>query len=476
MLARHIGLRGEEAAEPLLCRAQLSVMIVLLDTTVFGADALCGGDAWQTLVLAAPIWGVRIVTTEVVIEEAIGNYEREVKAARTGLKRWADKRLGTLGLWDAFRSADEVLADGAAHYAERLRDRLTAANIQVLPVAEIPHIDLVKRASARRRPCNDKGDGYRDTLNWLILLELAGAEKEPIIWVSANTTDFGSGRDDGGLEFHPQLVEDLEPVAALDRVSWQLTLADVVISLAAEHALGSESDIKQIKEKVRNASVLEFLERELIPSAIRQRVNARQCALPRETISASFRAMENVRNLKLTLKGIVPGERGIAEFTVEVDAGIDATLVLPADPSGTEAVTSSRYINKPLLLRGLLTLGQFGNPEGAEIANIESMPDDPGRSEWQAYLAASDALRTLAEALRPMQQNQEAFRRMAEALRPMQQNQEAFRRMAEAIGSFQQNQEIFRRWGAGTGAQTPSDENADPETDDDHEGGEDDDK
>jgi len=155
-------------------------MIVLIDTTVFGADALCGGDAWQTLVLAAPIWGVRIVVTEVVVEEAVGNYEREVKAARTGLKGWADKRLGALGLWEALSSADNVLADGTAHYAERLRDRLGAANVQVLPIADIPHIELVKRASARRRPCNDKGDGYRDTLNWLMLVMLAEAEqKEP---------------------------------------------------------------------------------------------------------------------------------------------------------------------------------------------------------------------------------------------------------------------------------------------------------
>ena len=36
---------------------------MLLDTTVFGADALCGGDAWRTLVLAAPMWGVRIAVT-----------------------------------------------------------------------------------------------------------------------------------------------------------------------------------------------------------------------------------------------------------------------------------------------------------------------------------------------------------------------------------------------------------------------------
>jgi hypothetical protein len=96
-----------------------------------------------------------------------------------------------------------VLTDGAANYAGRLRKRLEESGVEILPVPGFPHKDLVQRATERRRPCNDKGDGYRDTLNWLTLLDFAKAEPDHrIIWVSNNTDDFGSG----GGELHPDLI------------------------------------------------------------------------------------------------------------------------------------------------------------------------------------------------------------------------------------------------------------------------------
>jgi hypothetical protein len=68
-----------------------------------------------------------------------------------------------------------------------------------------------------------------------------------------------------------------------------------------------------------------------------------------------------------------------------MDAGIEVVLFFPGNVSGADAITSTRYINKPLLLRGLLTLDEFERPVGAEVAAIEARPDDPNRSLWQAY-------------------------------------------------------------------------------------------
>src|SRR5207253_179210 len=125
------------------------------------------------------------------------------------------------------------------------------------------------------------------------------------------------------------------------------------------------------------------------------------------------------------------------------------TLANPPDASGAGAVTSSRYINKPLLMRGLVTLGRYENPVGAELAAIEALPDDPGRSEWQAYRSGyyphTEAIRQLYESMRPFQQNQEVIRQMTESLRPFQQSQEVIRQMTESLRPFQQNQEAIRK-------------------------------
>ena len=309
-------------------------MIVLLDATVIGSDLGCSSAAWQVLALATPGWGVKVAVTEVVVAEAVALYQRKIEAAHIGLERWAEKHLAAIGLPEARSAAESVLSDAASAYADRLRANLKASHVDLLAVTDMPHMVLVRRATDRRRPCNDKGDGYRDTLNWLTLLALAKSQpEEQIVWVSDNTGDFGADDQDDESAFHPHLIEDLESISAREVVSWKRTLADAVLGLAAEYAPGSEADLKRVKEKVRDASVLTFLTTELLPSAIQQPLSPRLCALPSETQSAVLVSAERARNLKLDVKGVVSGS-AVAEFTIEVDAGIDATMVF-ANTSGS---------------------------------------------------------------------------------------------------------------------------------------------
>jgi PIN domain len=448
----------------------LRAMIVLLDTTVLTSDPTCAGNAWRVLVLAAPAWGIKIALTEVVVAEAVANYERELKEVRAALAGWAEKkRLGALGLREAFTAADEVLSVADAHYHERLDETLRASNVNVLPIANFPHTEIIKRATARTRPCNDKGDGYRDTLNWLTLLALAKDQpKEEIIWVSGNTADFGSGSGEDKAALHPHLIEDLDSISASERVSWDLSLADTVLALAAKYAPGTEEDIKQVQEKVRNDSVLEFLAMELLVPALQQSISAQDCGLPLETISASLRFVGGIRNLKLTVKGIISDERALAEFTVEVDAGIDVTLALPSDTLDAEIITSARYINKPLLLRGLVTLDRFERPVGAELAQIESFPDDPGRTQWQTqFQAAPEITLQIGQAARWLRENEEAIRQMREAARPFQENQEIIRQMSEVRQWLRENEEAIRQMREATGYFRPGNNETEPNADDD---------
>jgi len=214
---------------------------------------------------------------------------------------------------------------------------------------------------------------------------------EQIIWVSFNSKDFGATEDGSSTALHPHLAEDLNEIGAGERVSWKRTLAEAVLAVAEEFSPGGQQDIERVHEKAREAVILNFLVGEVLTSALDYPIDPRQCALPIETESAKFRSLDGIRNLNLSVRGV--GAFGIAaEFTVEVDAGIDAVLVFSDPAPGTESVTSNRYINKPVLLRGLITLGKkFENPVGAQLAEVESLPGDPDRKLWETGRRANQS-------------------------------------------------------------------------------------
>lgn len=352
-------------------------MIVVLDTTVFGADALCLGNAWQALVLARSAWGIRISVTEVTLEEAIGNYNREVQSQREKFQDIADKRLGSLGLRGAFLEFDDVLAEAASTHEYDLRSKLGHAGVDILPVADIPHMDIVRRAVARRRPCNDKGDGFRDTLNWLTVLDLAKSEaNEDIVWVSGNSRDFGGGVEGGKEDLHPDLQEDLESISALGRVSWVKTLPDLVLRLAENHLLNSEGGIEKVKESLRDDTVTRYIQADgRILSQLRPEnvLDPEKCGLPREASEAAIESISGVREVKTSVKGAITGTCAVVEFTATFDAVIVAVL----RRRYREAPAGDLRISKPLRARGLVMLDSFARPYGLEVADIEALPGDP---------------------------------------------------------------------------------------------------
>lgn len=68
--------------------------------------------------------------------------------------------------------------DGALRQLDQARETIDATvtdildryRVEIASVPEISHEELVTRATQRTKPCNIKGDGYRDTLNWLTVL------------------------------------------------------------------------------------------------------------------------------------------------------------------------------------------------------------------------------------------------------------------------------------------------------------------
>lgn len=140
-------------------------MIVLLDANVLLRDPMCEGHVWRVLAHAPESWNLRVFVTEVVVAETVARYQAEVATVLTG---WGKITKGSarLGLEDAASNVVQAVRAAIEGYEAHLRDSLSAAHVELIPPPDVPHMELVARSVTRRRPCDDKGDGYRDTLNW----------------------------------------------------------------------------------------------------------------------------------------------------------------------------------------------------------------------------------------------------------------------------------------------------------------------
>jgi len=228
-------------------------------------DPHCQGTSWRVLAAGAAHWDVQVYIPEVALLEAVAGYQRDVDKAQQALQGWAGKYSGRLGLTAAHDETQATLTKASASYPDKLRGLLDTLGATILPPPDTPHLTLVERAVNRRRPCDDHGNGYRDTLNWLTLLDLASQHtEERIVWVSDNTHDFGTGDDN--CDLHDDLAADLTAINAHKRVSWVRTLQDLVLMLAEEHAPGT-SDLSEIHATVQQQALSAFISADILTPA-----------------------------------------------------------------------------------------------------------------------------------------------------------------------------------------------------------------
>jgi hypothetical protein len=183
-------------------------MRVVLDSSVITErDWHLASAAASALLSAARRAQLQLVVPEVVVREVSTKLrERE----RDTLRKVNDSRAALRKLQASFsqdaRSADDYHLVGDKIEAD-LRRRLEIAHVEITPLPEVSHSDLVDRALARRRPFDKQGrKGYRDALIWQTVLDGANANTVTVFGAN-NPEDFADERDKSKL--HPDLVEDL---------------------------------------------------------------------------------------------------------------------------------------------------------------------------------------------------------------------------------------------------------------------------
>ncbi|WP_405919781.1 PIN domain-containing protein [Streptomyces longwoodensis] len=380
-------------------------MIVLLDTTAFVADPLCSGTAWRVLAHAASAWNVRLAVPEVVIREAVAGYRRRAAEALVGLQRQKDKNGGALGISAIYDRARVDIEAAALRYAEDLQELLSEIGAQILAPPAVEHLELVERSTQRKKPCDGNGNGYRDTLNWISVLETAKESDEDVVWISDNSKDFG--REDGeGL--HDDLVAEVVAIGVEGRIKWLKSLSELILELTSERWPEFSDDLRRIQERLQADSMEGYLNKEILAGCMERTISPRMCGLPIQTRSAKIMAIGALTESSFSVRGASAEDEGIIEFTAVSPTTVLIELPITADIDGfeVEAITEdgvSVWVSKDLHFTGIVTSDRYGRPVSGEVTRVSASPDDPGLNAWSRTSATGTLLASLnaAKALDP---------------------------------------------------------------------------
>ncbi|MFB4304378.1 PIN domain-containing protein [Actinomadura sp. NTSP31] len=209
-------------------------VIVMFDANVLIATSF-HQLLWKVLAAASENrnMDVRVLIPKVSFEERVGKAIRDANSLIADLDAIARKS-GDLAVFAQGRAALVERRDMAR--ANLTRDA-KAVGAELLDPVKVDHMAIVARQAARVRPCDQDGNGFRDTLNWLTVLDVAKQNPDQdIAWVSFDK-DFAASP--GVL--HPELQDEADKAGVGDRLSLWPSLGALVKDLQDRHQLGTDT-------------------------------------------------------------------------------------------------------------------------------------------------------------------------------------------------------------------------------------------
>ncbi|MBF4615486.1 PIN domain-containing protein [Curtobacterium sp. VKM Ac-1376] len=332
---------------------------IVLDTTELRRDwtltgltlRLLGHASWQTFV------DVRIPA--VCVEELISHHRREVMKADEQFNSVARtyRRLGVAAPEAPF------VGDYRRYVEERLDEHLGFA---VLPIPHADHADLVRRAVGRIPPFDDKGSGYRDSLVWANVLELAGAGADVVLVTADRIFRADNGElaaplrlEVDSLQGRVQVVTELTPWL-LENLPWRSTTVADAVAIAQDEEFAQYFDASDFQDEMQPEA--EHVGFDRAPYAFRVddiqwTVGIERTGSPRSTVGAD-----------------------VVEYDITGDVTFEAVL-----PNGTYVETGweLQHVGDRLHVRGTtsMTAGVivlFGHNMAMEVENVDWRRYDAG--------------------------------------------------------------------------------------------------
>ena len=144
---------------------------------------------------------------EIVVEEMACHfrkqYQKGIREQKLALK--ASEIIG-----DKMYPMREI-SEAEEIYKKLLQERLQALNARILPVPNIGIKSLLERDLNERKPFDESGKGFRDTLIWESIIEDCSNHDEKVVIITNDNAFIStSNQVDGQITLHEDLLSDLK--------------------------------------------------------------------------------------------------------------------------------------------------------------------------------------------------------------------------------------------------------------------------
>ncbi|MGW4336617.1 PIN domain-containing protein, partial [Rhodococcus koreensis] len=370
----------------------MSATIVVVDTNAISNSPRLKSSGWKGLIDKSSEWDLQFMVPAVVEMEAVNVVRREWRKVKQTI---GQLRVGEFGLSTTLDGMSAAIGDQLDGYEAELRELLNRIGATVVPTPDADHLEIARRASERRAPYVDrrqdksKGnvsskDGYRDTLIWLTVLDIARSNPDCEVWfVSANHTDFGlpPSKDQAISEdacpypLHPELLEDLSNRGvAEDRVLYVRTLERLEQHLAAQFAALSGGERDALVAKIDTTKFDRYFSLQVATFPL----DPEQAALPLGTVEATIQSLPRTAS---TVRFDEAARRAAGSWTALITTLVEPTIEI------TNSVGNVEVIDKKLQVFGRVAISAEGAVEDMVVTAIEALPEDPMRRAWQRRLS-----------------------------------------------------------------------------------------
>jgi len=180
------------------------MMKIVLDTNIFRQDLLMNSTHFNLLFDYSEKTKSLIVVPEVVFEEVIELYKRELQDKIARLKA-IQKNMRNLLVNGTIEENKVVIEEEAKKYTEHFLKKL---NIKETVMYKDSYLkELVRRATQRVKPCSENGEEFRDALLWLTVLDIARVDEAfEVVFISNDNRAFAE--KNSGL--HSDLQRELD--------------------------------------------------------------------------------------------------------------------------------------------------------------------------------------------------------------------------------------------------------------------------
>lgn len=178
---------------------------IVLDSNVFIADYWIRSPSFVLLRDFLKKTDATLVVPKIVIEEVVNHHAEDVGRLVTKVRSTYRDSARLLRNYKAQPPEAIYQHDHADSYEDFILSQLKTLKARIPEYGDIPHKEIVRRDLRRRRPFQENGKGYRDTLLWESILRGATEKGALTVFVTQNTRDFA----DKAGDLHSDLESDI---------------------------------------------------------------------------------------------------------------------------------------------------------------------------------------------------------------------------------------------------------------------------